>query len=199
MTDKKPNQKKDNKIGDGGTKDTILGLVTIAVIIALLVWGGIALFGGSDKASQSPKDTEQEVTLPEYKVLSSIEHISTRNDPDKESLSGDVLITDGQNVPPEQMLKYAKAISDKEGLDYSMALHSTTESYEANASIMVPRENKESLEALGGIESNQKYVPEDEISDFIDDGYIGKFEDGKITYLETSNYYKNYQDKINSN
>ena len=145
------------------------------------------------KTDLSSEEKGEELNIPEYEVVSKIEHISTRRSEDKADYFGGILFTNKEKVieiPIEDMEKIAERIVEKEDLYYSASFYITEEAYKVNEGIFVPKENKEAIESTGGLEGNEKYVSREKREEYMDKGYIGSFEDGELNINESSDYYK---------
>jgi hypothetical protein len=163
------------------------GIVVLFILIG-------ALGGGDENNVQQSNEIQQQngpvVEVPQYRVLDKTEHISTRTSDTQASYFGDVLMEeDVRDIPPEEFIEIARQIAVDEGLDYSAAFYSTEEAFRANTSVYVPEENRDLIEQAGGIESNQEYIPQEEIDRLLAEGYIGNLEDDKFTMSLSSAYY----------
>ena len=178
-------------------------LGVISVILLFLVIVPVAMFGGEGSDNESREQAGQEtrdLDLPEYEVLDRIEHISTRNIPDEEDLTGYVLITETNitDTPPDDMYEIVSEIAKKENLNYRASFYATKEAYEANVGLMVPEENREVIETMGGLEDNERYVPEDQMTQYRHAGSLVTIEeDGQLRVNSRSEYYKNHEEKFN--
>lgn len=167
------------------------------VVLVLIVIGSIT--GGEEniEVQEAAQNQEEQprVDILQYSVLDKIEDISTQMSDSQESYVGDILIEeDVSEVSPEDFIKIASVIAEKEGLNHSAAFYSSEEAYRANVGIYVPAENQELLEETGGgIQSNQEYVQQAEIDRLLSEGYIGNLEDGQFRMSLSSSYYKQHR------
>jgi hypothetical protein len=166
------------------------------VIVIAVIFFVIGAFGNNEE-SLSDRQTSAEETspraMPEYRVLDKIEHISTRMSDDDARYFGDILIQeDVMHIQPDEFAILAKIIAEQEGIEYSANFYQTVESYEANVGIIVPEENREMIERLGGLEDGQRYLPESEKQRLLDEGFIGALEDGEFRMSPSSAYYQRH-------
>ena len=169
----------------------------IIIFIFLLFFGVIGSIAESPEDRERTEEAEdsseevQEAELPEYEVLDTIEYIETRGNPDEEAIMGHVLLTsdDAIEIPPAEMLNIAIEISEREDINYILSLYLTREAYEANIGTIVPDTNREGLDAMGGLDDNQRYASQEEIDRYLDEGFIGSFEDGEMSISSSRDYY----------
>ena len=176
--------------------------ITLFIFFGLIIISSLVDNDNSTNQTNTPAPQKQEeqsnIESPQYSVLDKTEHISTRMSDTEASYFGGVLIEeDVMGVSPEEFIEIARQIVANEGLDYSASFYSTEEAFRANTNVYVPKENKESLEQLGGLESNKEYMPQSEIDRLLDEGYIGKLEDDEFTMSPSSAYYQLYREDSN--
>lgn len=180
------------------TKWVVTGILLVFVFIIGVNDDASEAVNNSNGSAQTQEE-QSNIEIPQYSVLDKTEHISTRMSDDQASYFGGVLIEENvMDISPEEFTEIARKIAEKEDLDNSASFYSTKEAFRADYSVYVPEENKSQLEQLGGLESNQEYMPQAEIDRLLDEGYIGSFEDGEFTMSPSSDYYEQHRGGSNT-
>ena len=133
-------------------------------------------------------DTE----LPDYEVLDKIRAAFG-------GYSGDVLIQgdDPLSIAPEDMFEIATNIAEKENFARSTSFYTTEDAYKTNVTIYLSEEDRELHQQVGTqIEDHQEYKTPAELETYMNEGYIGRLEDGVMTFSSDTEYYNRHQTEI---
>ncbi|NBC24220.1 MAG: hypothetical protein GVX78_01220 [Bacteroidetes bacterium] len=132
------------------------------------------------------------IELPEYEVLDKIRGAVG-------GYSGDVLIQgdDPLSIAPEDMFEIATNIAEKENFARSTSFYTTEDAYKTNVTIYLSEEDRELHQQLGTeIEDNQEYKTPEQLEAYMNEGYIGRLEDGTMTFSSDTVYYNRHQAAI---
>lgn len=178
----------------------------LIIVVIVFAFGFIVstVSGIGDAPSESQKEVadsdnnnaeeDQKAELPEYEILDRTESIQGGE------YNGDVLIK-GDNVldiEPTDMVEFANRITDKENIN-TTSFYATEDAYKTNVTIYLSEDDREVQEELGfELEDNQEYKAQEEIDDYLDSGYIGQLEDGRLSVDTSSDYYARHEDELES-
>lgn len=154
----------------------------------------IGAFGGDDETSSEATripSEEDSLAVPSYTLLDKVEDISTRSSDDDARYFGNILLEENvMHIPPDEFAVLAKIIAEHEGISHRAHFYQTMESYEANVGIIVPEENREAVEQLGGLDDGQRYLSYAEHHRLLYEGFIGTLEDGEFRMSPSATYYQ---------
>ena len=186
---------------------TICGIITSAFIIVIGTNSAEQRIASRTQNSNTDSQTnpqKETIKLPEYKVLSKTEHISTRGSESRAEYFGDILIKyEGvMNTPPEELGKLAESIAEREGLDHGASFYSTENAYKVNVTKIQDEETRQQWKRLDrkGVQDFseiskgvEKFLPKEETQRLLNEGYLGRVEGGEFKTIPGTIYHQRHK------